>query len=91
MALHLSTVGQPSTRGSVGTRKHQSITIALQIHGQQTKRILFIMPNFHSVSAGSRLPPQSATGELLNATQDSFDYSSFMFVGALAGIAQAQH
>jgi hypothetical protein len=27
---------------------------------------------------------------LLNATQDSFDYSSFMFVGALAGIAQAQ-
>ena len=54
------------------------------------KRILYIMPNFHSVSAGSRLPPQSAKGQLLNATQDSFDYSSFMFVGALAGIAQAQ-
>jgi hypothetical protein len=59
-------------------------------YGQQTKRILYIMPNFHSVSAGSQLPPQSAKGKLLNATQDSFDYSSFMFVGALAGIAQAQ-
>jgi hypothetical protein len=59
-------------------------------YGQQTKRILYIMPNFHSVSAGSQLPPQSAKGKLLNATQDSFDYSSFIFVGALAGIAQAQ-
>jgi len=59
-------------------------------YGQQTKRILYIMPNFHSVSAGSRLPPQSAEGKLLNATQDSFDYSSFIFVGALAGIAQGQ-
>jgi hypothetical protein len=59
-------------------------------YGQQTKRILYIMPNFHSVSAGSRLPPQSPKGKLLNATQDSFDYSSFIFVGALAGIAQAQ-
>jgi hypothetical protein len=59
-------------------------------YGQQTKRILYIMPNFHSVSAGSQLPPQSAKGKLLSATQDSFDYSSFMFVGALAGLAQAQ-
>jgi hypothetical protein len=59
-------------------------------YGQQTKRILYIMPNFHSVSAGSQLPPQSAKGKLLNATQDSFDYSSFVFVGALAGIALAQ-
>jgi hypothetical protein len=59
-------------------------------YGQQTKRILYIMPNFHSVSAGSQLPRQSPKGKLLNATQDSFDYSSFMFVGALAGIAQAQ-
>lgn len=59
-------------------------------YGQQTKRILFIVPNFHSVSAGSQLPPQSAKEKLLNATQDSFDYSSFIFVGTLAGVAQAQ-
>lgn len=59
-------------------------------YGRQTKRILFIVPNFHSVSAGSQLPPQSAREKLLNATQDSFDYSSFIFVGTLAGVAQAQ-
>ena len=27
----------------------------------------------------------------MNATKDSFDYSSFIFIGALAGIAQAQN
>ena len=59
-------------------------------YGHQTKRILFIVPNFHSVSAGSQLPPQSAKGKLLNATQDSFDYSSFIFVGMIAGVGQAQ-
>ena len=32
-------------------------------YGQQTKRILYIMPNFHSVSAGSQLPSISE-GEL---------------------------
>ena len=65
-------------------------TVSAVDYGQQTKRILFIVPNFHSVSAGSQLPPQSAKEKLLNATQDSFDYSSFMFVGTLAGVAQAQ-
>ncbi len=59
--------------------------------GRQTKRILFIVPNFHAVSAGTQLPPQSPQGKLMNATKDSFDYSSFIFVGALAGIAQAQN
>ncbi len=58
-------------------------------YGRQTKRVLYIVPNFHSVSAGSQLPPQSAKGKLLNATQDSFDYSSFIFVGILAGVGQA--
>ena len=65
-------------------------TVSAMDYGQQTKRILFIVPNFHSVSAGSQLPPQSAKEKLLNATQDSFDYSSFIFVGTLAGVAQAQ-
>ena len=27
----------------------------------------------------------------MNATNDSFDYTSFIFIGALAGIAQAQN
>jgi hypothetical protein len=59
--------------------------------GKQTKRILFIVPNFRSVSADAKLPPQSARGKFMNATQDSFDYSSFIFAGLLAGVAQAEN
>jgi hypothetical protein len=59
--------------------------------GQQTKRILFVFPNFRSVSVDEKLPPQSAKDKLWTATQDSFDYSSFIFVGGLAGVGFAQN
>jgi hypothetical protein len=54
----------------------------------QTKRILWIMPNFRAVNAGVKLPPQSAMEKLKTGGLDSFDYSSFIFVGIQAGIAQ---
>jgi hypothetical protein len=57
--------------------------------GQQTERILWIVPNFRAVSAGSKLPPQSIKEKFKTAAQDSFDYSSFIFVGLQAGISQA--
>ena len=72
--------------GSANTSKDNPADL-----GHQTKRIWVIMPNFHAVSAGTQLPPQSALGKLRNATDDSFDYTSFIFIGALAGIAQAQN
>jgi hypothetical protein len=78
-----------STHGRVGSRNTTNDNPADR--GRQTKRILFIVPNFHAVSAGTQLPRQSALGKLTNATKDSFDYSSFIFVGALAGKAQAQN
>lgn len=56
---------------------------------QQTSRILWIIPNYRSVSANTYLPPQSFKEKFWLATQDSFDYSSFVYVGALAGIAMA--
>jgi len=56
---------------------------------QQTKRILWIVPNFRSVSADTKLPPQTAKEKFTIGFQDSFDYSSFIFVGAQAGISQA--
>jgi hypothetical protein len=59
--------------------------------GKQTKRILFIVPNFRSVSADAKLPPQSVKDKFMDATQDSFDYSSFIFAGLLAGVAQAEN
>ena len=58
--------------------------------GQQTKRILYIVPNFRAVSSEQKLPPQSVKEKFLTATQDSFDYSSFIFVGGQAGVNQAR-
>ena len=56
---------------------------------QQTKRILGIIPNFRSVSAGVTLPPQTPKEKFMTGLSDSFDYSAFIFVGIQAGIAQA--
>ena len=62
---------------------------AISQEPQQTKRILWIMPNFRAVNAGVKLPPQSAKEKLKTGALDSFDYSSFIFVGIQAGISQA--
>jgi hypothetical protein len=59
--------------------------------GQQTKRILWIIPNFRAVSAGVNLPPQSVKEKFKTGALDSFDYSSFIFVGIQAGISQASN
>jgi hypothetical protein len=59
--------------------------------GQQTKRILGIIPNFRSVSVDTKLPPLSPGNKFKLMLQDSFDYSSFIYVGILAGVAQAQN
>ena len=50
----------------------------------QTKRILGIIPNFRAVSTDEKLPPQSAKEKFMDATQDSFDYSSIFIPGMLA-------
>lgn len=59
--------------------------------GKQSKRILWIIPNYRAVSADTQLPPQSVTEKFKLATEDSFDYSSFMLAGILAGIGQARN
>jgi hypothetical protein len=58
-------------------------------YGKQNKRILWVIPNYRAVSANTHLPPLSFKSELWLATQDTFDYSDFIFVGALAGIDMA--
>jgi hypothetical protein len=56
---------------------------------KQSKRILWIFPNYRAVSAGTQLPPLSLKDKFWLATQDSFDYSSFISVGIIAGVSQA--
>src|SRR6267143_761649 len=58
--------------------------------GQQPKRILWIIPNYRAVSANTHLPALSFKEKFWLATEDTFDYSDFIFVGALAGISMAQ-
>jgi len=69
--------------------KHPDPNDSNDQYGKQSKRILGIIPNFRAVSANTQLPPLSFKGKLWLATQDTFDYSNVIFVGALAGIAMA--
>jgi hypothetical protein len=56
---------------------------------KQSKRILWIFPNYRAVSANTKLPPLSLGDKFWLATQDSFDYSSFVSAGIIAGSSQA--
>jgi hypothetical protein len=60
-------------------------------NGKQSKRILGIFPNYRAVSANTQLPPLSLREKLWLATQDSFDYSSFVSAGILSGVSQANN
>ena len=57
--------------------------------GNQSKRILWVIPNYRAVGADVRLPPLSLKSKFVLASQDSFDYSSLVFAGFMAGIGQA--
>jgi len=57
--------------------------------GNQTKRILWVIPNYRAVGADVQLPPLSLKSKFVLASQDSFDYSSLVFAGFMAGIGQA--
>jgi len=59
--------------------------------GRQTKRILYVVPNFRAVSADQHLPPQSVKEKFKTAMLDSLDYSAFTFVAGQAGVAQADN
>jgi hypothetical protein len=54
---------------------------------QQPKRILGMMPNYRAVSAGAIPPPPTPKQAFKIATLNSFDYSSFVFVGITSGLA----
>ncbi|HTS34028.1 MAG TPA: hypothetical protein VMH04_00065 [Candidatus Solibacter sp.] len=58
---------------------------------QQPKRILGIMPNYRAVSAGAIPPPPTPKQAFIIATKNSFDYSSFIFVGITSGLAEASN
>lgn len=72
------TAGQSSPPASPGTSPEK----------QQPKRILGVMPNFRAVSAGEIPPPPTPRQSFKVATQNTFDYSSFIFVGVTSLMAE---
>lgn len=82
---------EPETVSSSSTESEsqQSASSAPQEQSAtQTKRILGIIPNFRSVSANQKLPPQSSKEKFITATEDSFDYSAILLPAAVAGYSQ---
>ncbi len=55
---------------------------------KQPKRIMGIMPNYRAVSAGEVPPPPTPKQAFKVATQNSFDYSAFVFVGITSAMAE---
>jgi hypothetical protein len=53
----------------------------IPLNRQQPQRILGFMPNFRSVSGGARPHPPGWKYNFKIATRQSFDYSSFIFLG----------
>ena len=85
-SCHMAPVSQPPQP----TRTDQTSAVEDSI-GKQPKRILWIIPNYRAVSANTYLPPLSLKGKFWLATQDTFDYSSFISVGILSGVAMASN
>jgi hypothetical protein len=88
-ALPDAPVPEGQQNSSAAASSSTSSGSASSDEGQQTKRILWIIPNFRAVSAGEKLPPQTVKEKFKTGALDSFDYSSFIFVGIQAGISQA--
>ncbi|HEV2274894.1 MAG TPA: hypothetical protein VGR96_12060 [Acidobacteriaceae bacterium] len=55
---------------------------------QQPKRILGIMPNYRAVSAGAIFTPPTPMQSFKMATDNSFDYSAFVFTALTSLIAE---
>ncbi len=74
------------TAEALATQAEQKIDTS---EGQQTKRMFGVIPNFAAVSAHAEVEPLTTKGKFWIATQDSVDYSSFIWTGIQAGQSMA--
>jgi len=83
---------QPKPETPVPTQALAAVSVKKKrddSEGKQTKRMFGIIPNFAAVSAGTELPPLTVRDKFWLATQDSVDYSSFIWAGMQAGQSMA--
>lgn len=59
-------------------------------YGRQPARIMGWIPNFRAVSVGAKPPPPTFKEKFLIGTQNSFDYSAFIFEASDAGVSYAE-
>ena len=86
-AAELPDTPQPASAPAGAKSAGQPIPLSKQ----QPKRILGLMPNFRAVSAGAIPPPPTPKQALKIATENSVDYSSFVFVGLTSMIAEGEN
>ena len=89
-ALPDAPVPQTSQNAASSSTQSSAPPAPASDEGKQTKRILGIVPNFRSVSANVKLPPDTPRDKLKTALEDSLDYSAIIFAAGQAGVAQAQ-
>jgi hypothetical protein len=75
---------QASSSNGIAPQNQPAQTAQGDNAGQQTKRILGIIPNFRAVSTDQKLPPETVKDKFISATEDSFDYSSIFIPGVIA-------
>jgi hypothetical protein len=81
-------VQQPASAQSQAPGRPAPGSTEVPVSKQQPKRILGLMPNYRAVSAGA-IPPPATPGQAFKiATLNSFDYSSFVFVGITSALAE---
>lgn len=81
---------QPESHPAVPQDQTKSTAEPAEKSKQQPKRILGIMPNYRAVSAGAIPPPPTLKQSFKIATQNSFDYSAFLFTGFTSAIAYGE-
>jgi hypothetical protein len=75
---------QSSSSNAAAPQNQPAQTAQAEAVGQQTKRILGIIPNFRAISTDQKLPPETVKDKFISATEDSFDYSSIFIPGVIA-------
>lgn len=82
---------KPEPNPDLGEASHpQQNSARTSSANEQSKRILYIIPNYRAVSADANVPPLDAKGKFKLFLDDSFDYSTFLYVSLLAGIGMAE-
>ncbi len=85
------TPAQPTAQNLPDAPSNSKTQSEIPLSKRQPKRILGIMPNFRAVSAGEVPPPPTPRQAFKIATQNSFDYSSFIFVGLTSLMAEGSN